>query len=144
MSATCRGRRGRSRAGRLLLVVAAFVGLFAMHGLGDHGTAHTETSGPMAAASMRGSDEHRPPVEPMSSHGEGHESHGAPSADSGGMAGLCLAVLVGSLLALAWLRARSPVRIVRRWPYPIVVNLRATELRDRDPPCLFQLSVQRC
>lgn len=144
MSATCRGRRNRGRAARLFLVAAAFVGLFAMHGLGDHGAMHTDSSEPVAVASMLGADKHASTTGDAPDHGARHQRVDAPSMDAGEMIGLCLAVLVGSVLALAWLRSRYPVRIIRRWPYPIAVNLAATEFRDRDPPSLFQLSIQRC
>lgn len=135
--------RGRSRTVRLLLVMAAFVGLFAMHGLGDHGTMHQELSAPMAA--IASTDSHAGHVSMRGDPGvTGHVRITAPASDGASMAGLCIAVLGGAILALAWLRSRVPLRVVRRWPYRSSADLRATVLRDRDPPCLFELSIQRC
>ena len=83
--------------------MAALLGLFAMHGLAAHGTAHQEhASEPMVMVSSRHSDasmteEHEAEESPVSS------TPGDRTSDSGllGIAGLCPAVvLAGVVLAV--------------------------------------------
>ncbi|MGH3360695.1 MAG: DUF6153 family protein [Nocardioidaceae bacterium] len=139
--------RGRARTARLVLAAAAFVGLFAMHGLADHGTMHHEWSGPApdAAATTAAHGLHASAVDASAMHhGDDGVRSEAPSTDGSTLVGLCFAVLVGAVLGLAWLRSRNPLTVVRRWPYPVTRDLHATALRERDPPCLFELSIQRC
>lgn len=125
----------------LLFVLVA--GVFAMHGLGTHGssstgqTAVTSASGPMAAdhqASVAGSTLEiatRPVT--VAAVGDGGMA----------MAELCVAVLVGlgfALLLVEGLRRRtaiSPPRL-RQW------RVRLPDARDRDPPSSSLLSVLRC
>jgi hypothetical protein len=133
------------------VVVLAFVlaGLFAMHGLGDHGAAHQGSHDAAAVAvAAKVSMNHGTQADPSATtkaHGAGSPL-GVPAEDSPAvaMAGVCLAVLAGAmvgLLLLRGLRAAVPSRLRSRLKF-------ATEpfaaLRDRDPPCLFDLSIQRC
>ena len=129
---------------RLLVFAAALAGLFAMHGLSDHGTASHDLN-----ASMN------PVVTAMAHTGQmadhsreaseaARTTDGAPGQDSPGMAmaGLCLAVLAGAIVGFMLLRSHRSVVFVR----PIVrsfVPARRSGRRDRDPPCLFQLAVLR-
>jgi hypothetical protein len=131
--------------GRLLTMLAALAGLFAMHGLSDHGMAGPDAvaaaAAPMPMAHVSGantsssheasSTEARPSQQPIQN---GHDM---------GLAGLCLAVLVAALF-VGWslrLRGRRPLRAwLPRWrvdqavPWP----------RPLRPPDLLALSIQRC
>ncbi len=118
-----------SLGARLLVTVAALAGLFAMHGLADHGM----PSAPLAAATAgtTGTD-----------HGGHHEPEpGAPA--SHGAAEICLALLgLTFVLVVALSRGGLLLRPSRgtttRW------RALAPRARFRDPPDLFGLSVQRC
>jgi hypothetical protein len=126
--------------------VAVLLGLFAMHGLAGHGTAHQgHADSSMLVASAAG-----PTHASMTTHHEGHEAppagtRGDRDPDSGfvGLAGLCLAVLlIGVVLALVLGRGipihRGRGRAGRAFAPPTRAR------RYRDPPCLFALSIQRC
>jgi hypothetical protein len=139
------GSRGRL-AVRLLVFAGALVGLFAMHGLSDHGaSAHEMPSTPMS-----------PAVVAMSHHSDDTSDAGQTSMEAAGtfdgvpadhspgmaMAGLCLAVLAGAVIWFLLLRANRTLvfagpRHLDFMPAPLAAR------RDRDPPCLFELSVQR-
>lgn len=130
--------------GRGLVLLAALAGLFAMHGLSDHGLggpavvtgdapmvmAHGGEA--MAAPTLTASAPHAPAEQP-SHHGHGLE-----------MAGLCLAVLVAGLL-IGW-----SLRLVLRRPLsawrPAARRLRPilAWLAPSRPPDLLALSIQRC
>lgn len=134
-------------AARLVVLVGALFGLFAMHGLGDHGAAPHEMHAAAMAPAIAAAD---------APHG-GHSSHAeasdqspaadsvmAPDSPSPGMwmAGLCLAVLVGALIG--FLLARPKRVVVFQWSNAVAfVPARRSGRRDRDPPCLFELSVLR-
>lgn len=131
-------------AARLVIVVGALFGLFAMHALGDHCAASHDTH----AAGLA-----RPAA---SAAGLPHGAHDvigqAGSTDSATerepasrtwMAALCLAFLASVVFTV--LRA-TPRRIL--WEYSPtagqVLRTSLAALRPRDPPCLFELSIQRC
>jgi hypothetical protein len=132
--------------GRLLVMLTALAGLFAMHGLSDHGMA-----GPAAVATAAA------PM-PMA-HGSGANtspSHVASRADEApsrqpihgghdmGLAGVCLAVLVAVLLVGMSLRLRGqrPLRAwLVHWRVDQAFSGRLRPLRPPDPPALF---IQRC
>jgi hypothetical protein len=132
--------------GRLLVLLASLGGLFAMHGMSDHGTAgpsdvasthivHLSMAMPETAPdigkALAGSHTESPSQLPI----EGHDM---------GLAGLCLAVLVAVLFLSSGLvrRRRHVVRSgTPPWPARIVGIARA---RAPTPPDLFALSVQRC
>jgi hypothetical protein len=110
---------------RLLVTVAALAGLFAMHGLADHGAA----SAPLPATAVA----HHDTAPPDHGGSTGHD-----------MAGLCLALLVMAAgLAAGLLGARRPLVAAREAPTRWRV-LVARAARVRDPPDLHRLSVQRC
>jgi hypothetical protein len=129
-------RANRVPVVRALLVAAALTGLFAKHGLGDHGT-HDADMAPdhglmvMAGAAMAGPATAQPSV--------AHHLDG----DRGTMAmGLCLAVLL-ALVAFAGRPGRAALRLAlhagRR------TGSRCGLLyRQRDPPDLALLSICRC
>ena len=139
--------------GRLVALLVALVGLFAMHGLSDHGAAgHLEGAGVVVAA-HHSTPSHAPltDLESMSSTSEpvvGAVAAAMPSGMGGpghdlGTAGLCLAVMaVGLLLAAAVRHAWADNGPGRLLSLPSV----GAALRPRapDPPDLVQLSVQRC
>ena len=68
------------------------------------------------------------------------DAHGEHSPGMA-MAGLCLAVLAGLVIGLLLLRPERVVLI--RATTRALVAARSPGRRDRDPPCLFQLSVLR-
>ncbi len=124
-------------------------GLFGMHGLGSHGmsgmgAAHAVTAGSVMAVPA-GHDVMSSPAAPK----EGTATRAITTVASGypttevGMVIECVAVLAVALLALlrmlrgrrAGLRLRMPTRRLRA---PAFLG------RDVDPPCLFDLSIQRC
>ena len=109
---------------RLLVTIAALAGLFAMHGLADHGAA----SAPLPAAATA----HHDTMPPDHGGSTGHD-----------MAGLCLALLVVAGLAAGLLGVRRPLVAAREAPARWRV-LVARAARFRDPPDLHRLSVQRC
>ncbi|MBM0123592.1 DUF6153 family protein [Pimelobacter simplex] len=110
---------------RLLVTIAALAGLFAMHGMADHGVA----SAPLPAAAAS----HHEDVPPDHGGTTGHD-----------LAELCLALLVMAAgLATGVVAVRRPLLAPREVPvrWRILV---ARAARFRDPPDLHRLSVQRC
>jgi len=121
--------------------VAALLGLFAMHGLAAHGTAHEGHAGePMAVmtAVVHSSGHSMTPSGMTSS-----PAHDGSDGGLLGVAGMCLAVLlVGAVLAV--LLGRGAVLADLRDATVRAVGWAPRSRRDRDPPCLFALSIQRC
>lgn len=119
---------------RVLVTLAALAGLFAMHGMADHG---------IAAAPLPATSAHH--GMPASAEQPGQPEH--PGGMTGhGMAELCLALLVlaaAGLVAGRALRGRVLV-LGRRLARPRWRVLVARAARFRDPPDLLRLSVQRC
>jgi hypothetical protein len=129
---------------RLLVLGGALAGLIAMHGLSDHGASSHEMEAPM-----------NPAVTVVSHVGHAADNSRGQAADAAtgavapgehapgmAMAGLCLAVLAGAVIGLALLRPHRAVVFIR--PTALAVSpARPSARRDRDPPCLFQLSVLR-
>ena len=139
--------RARTSLVRLLLLAGAVAGLFMMHGLGDHGTAHHAAESSHAAVAMSGEQPgHMSPAGNTSGdvpRSTTRASVSAPADGGSGEWGLCMAVLAGVLFALAGLRAwgRCPSVLALR----IVSSVRyAATTRERDPPHLVQLSIGRC
>ncbi|MBZ5740317.1 DUF6153 family protein [Nocardioides mangrovi] len=137
---TAPGRRTSSAVLRLAALLLAAAGLFAMHGLSDHGAAGHAVQASMSSMTSM-----------TDAHADGHAGRSGPSkqpsGDMDGMAGLCLAVLAGALLAAAALlggprrtlldRLRLPREAVRQFAC-------WARARGPAPPDLFQLSIQRC
>jgi hypothetical protein len=131
--------------------VAAVLGLFAMHGLDVHGAMHVGHDADlmpvaMAVAGHDHSADHGANQGDQPDPGDGSLSSASPerTPDHGmvGFAGPCLVILLAGLVTVVFLsrcvrlpRGLDPVS-APRWP--------ARSLRDRDPPCLFALSIQRC
>lgn len=145
------------RRSRLCLVLGSFalLGLFAMHGLGGHGLHHGAVDGPdhdaatsiSVAMSSAGHDD-------FLAAGDGCGACGSDAAsdaqeDTGGWLGgwtlaLCLGVLVAGVVALLYSGRALRPDVLRTMPAAQSVSLRYSSARDRDPPRLFSLSVQRC
>lgn len=144
------------------MLLAALAGLFAMHGMSDHGTMHdgvTETHG-LAAAGSHAAMTAETAAGWVDLDAVASSSVGAvrvaveiaiPSASAGDAVGggahaamsLCLAILAGAaVLALRRLRTWShPLRLA-----VVVASQRRFPVRARapDPPDLYVLSIQRC
>lgn len=133
---------------RTLLGAAALVGLFAMHGLASHGAMHTGHSDQPLPVTMAVEHTHVAIEMSVGMAADAAATFTAPTpttpdGDGLGLAGLCLAVLLVGVFA-AILLGRRTVHLqlreladsVRGWP--------ARARRERDPPCLVALSIQRC
>ena len=132
---TARCGPGLRRALWCASLLLALAGLFAMHGLGDHGTMVEQDHHAMAMA------DHAAPTEGAA---PGQRFEPAPSGGADmSMAGLCLAVLlVGVVLLLA---AAGRGRTLAGWRFaghPTLVLVRRSHPPPR--PDLFGLSIQRC
>ncbi|MGZ4436680.1 MAG: DUF6153 family protein [Nocardioidaceae bacterium] len=154
---TTRTRLLAPRARPALWAAALFVvlaGLFGMHGLGDHGMpgmAQAPASGSMAhpAGPHRMTDHPDQPMVGAHANVMVRPAHDAmPSLGPvglhghSGMAGMCLALLTGGLLALLLHRGRA-VRVLAEEPRRSL-TARHPRSRDPDPPCLASLSILRC
>lgn len=118
----------RRRLIGLAVLAVALAGLFVMHGLSPHGTTH---AGPETAAAHAG--EHPAPSGGMPADDGGHDT----------LLAMCLALLVAGVIGLAT-RGRSFRWVIRDDTRPGLVALPWTARRDRDPPDLHALSIQRC
>ncbi|MBU2695467.1 DUF6153 family protein [Pimelobacter sp. 30-1] len=120
---------------RVLVTLAALAGLFAMHGMADHGVASAPLPATAAMATMAGHHD---------GTGDGTDD-GSGGGHSGTMAELCLALLVlaAAGLAAGLLSRGRPLLALRPAPTRWRVLI-ARAARFRDPPDLFRLSVQRC
>lgn len=134
-------------AARLLVLVGVLAGLLAMHGLGNHGTpAHEAGNSGMSptAATTGVSASHDRDASAHSS--SGHAASSDPEGHSGmsmAMVGLCMAVLAGVLAAaLALLRPTHALLFLRPRAL-LLAPMPVAATRDRDPPCLFELSILR-
>ena len=131
---------------RLLLATAwslVLGGLFAMHGLGSHGAGAHEA---MTHGVVRASGSTSEPIA-LSMHDRAGADVGqtypreAPSSSS--MLGLCVGVLGGIMFSVLLLLVnRRPHRPMSKLLPPLKVSMPAG--RDRDPPSLALLSMQRC
>lgn len=119
----------RARLLQPLLLLAALSGLFAMHGLADHGEMHGSMSPTMSVTS---------PLTPVSDVVD-QPAH-AP-AGMGDMAGGCLAVL-GFALILLGLAGGTRWLATRRTPHTRVAH--RSPGAPRAPPSLIALCVRRC
>ena len=148
-------RRTGFSGGRLLVLLAALAGLFAMHGMSDHGTMRHESTGahksgvagPEAAmAEPAGALVHAmtsTPIEASLDAATGVAA-GATPGDSHAAMGLCLAILAGAaLLALrrAGLSSYPLASVLSTVDHQRQLPSRA---RAPDPPDLHALSIQRC
>lgn len=129
--------------------VAALLAVFAMHGVAVHGAMHAgHSADPMPASAAVADHSHGTGDAAMADTRDdapsGTSQERTPDPDLLGFAGLCLAILLVVVFAVVF-RSRL-IRLQRRrrrdsttaqgWP--------SRSRRDRDPPCLFALSIQRC
>lgn len=132
-------RRDLTLARRVLVTLAALAGLFAMHGMADHGVASVPA--PLTATGAHHDA-------PTGAHGDQHgDEHGGGGMSRHGMAELCLALLVLAAAGLAaglLARGRPLLRLLLRRLPPRGKVVVARAARFRDPPDLLRLSVQRC
>lgn len=138
--------RGAVSVRRVLGVLSLLLGLFAMHGLAEHGTVHRTV--PDASSRAPQLDAHAHPtasgqVVPAVEDRGPSDSH--PDQDAGGLVGLCLAVLVVAIIVTTGSAGRSARGTsigcaVTRLP----TISPATVFRDRAPPDLLALSIHRC
>lgn len=147
----------------LLLGAFALLGLFAMHGLGGHGMNHAGTSNTHAAsthaeAGVVGLE--APDAMSHRSAGAGHVGcvgdcvppdstvHAADGSAPGGgtsmLLVLCLAVLAAVAFAIVLALRRTRWALLRALRPGDRITRLCRSARDRDPPCLYVLSVQRC
>lgn len=139
-----------SSRSRLLMLGAVwallFVGVFVLHGVSSHGaTAHA----PPSAVELLGvaqSDGYTGEDKAGLGHGPAHHD-AADDGEPGGRsaAELCLAILIGFLsLVAALMVATGSRRPLFQVPRHAARALVPSWLRSPDPPCLIQLSIQRC
>jgi hypothetical protein len=135
-------RRCGAALGRAVAVLVALAGLFAMHGLSDHGVAHHAAGGTVEMSDGSG----MAAIVPVDAHRSPHadDTERSPAPDDDGLVGLCLALLsAGLVLALAlgrhgWRRGlHASYDAGRR-------AITAARSRPLDPPDLVRLSIQRC
>jgi hypothetical protein len=130
----------------LLLGAFALLGLFAMHGLGGHGSQHG------TPASAHDGGHHDAAVGGLTHHHQESAASTVAVDDSGCSQGncadglvliLCLAVLAAGVAAALYVVLLRPAVVAATRPLAALVTL-ARSARERDPPCLFDLSIQRC
>ena len=140
--APVRGRVSREvTAARLAMLVVALGGLFAMHGMSDHGTAHHAVSGAEHAANRHSSPVAEGALTDEPKAAEVAEKSSSGSSSTGGLAAVCMAILVA---AAGWGLQRRRAGSVN----PVLGTRSETTSRargrDRDPPSLVQLAIHRC
>ena len=125
-----------SSIGRAAVLLAALAGLFAMHGLSEHGMAsHTAIDAPMST--MTGSSDPHPTANlRVGPH------LGTTLGDVGTAMGICLAVLLAA--GMWWQRRAAERRIIRLSGLLAVTSVIAARARAPDPPDLIRLSIQLC
>lgn len=135
---------------RRLCGAAALLGLFAMHGLAAHGTAHAghpmpSQAGIAASAPLTAGHHADPPIAGQVATDPAPSAAGDRWHDTGllGLAALCLAALLVGAALLLRLGRGAAAAPADRSPTPRASGRPARARRDRDPPCLFALSVQR-
>jgi hypothetical protein len=126
---------------RALGGVAALLGLLAMHGLATHGSAHHARSAeatPLVSTGHHAATPARESSMPM----VGTSQDGGDLPGLLGLSALCLAVLMAGV-GLAMGR-RSGVAVTLERGRSARAGRAPRARRDRDPPCLIALSIQRC
>lgn len=131
----------------LLLGAFALLGLFAMHGLSSHGAEQHDRNPAASTLAPDHPDHAHPHAEASASPAADRAHTGCSEGHCGGMDGLvlvlCLAVLAAGLAVALFVVLLRPAVVAAVRPLAAAVTLPRVA-RDRDPPCLFDLSVQRC
>lgn len=137
-------RRAGSPAGRLLVLLTVLAGLFAMHGMSDHGTMSHSPAESHGSPSIVTHAE-MPTVEATAGIEDADLSSAATKpGDPHAAMSLCLAILAGAiLLALrrTGLSSYPLSAVLTTDPSRALLPARA---RDPDRPDLHALSIQRC
>jgi len=140
MSFHSSSQRAAIRMPRVAALLLVLGGLFAMHGLADHGTEHATDSMPahhtMSAGAPADATAMDLVVVQASAPLEDHAGHA--------MTDLCLAFLTAGLLALVLLRGSSRVPFGLRGTRSPGDGRFRPMARDPDPPTPLRLSIQRC
>lgn len=130
----------------MLLGAFALLGLFAMHGFGHGAQQGTQTGGHHDAA-IGSLAHHHQDVAASTVTADGPGYADAESDGHGGTDGLvlilCLAVLAAGLAVALYVVLLRPAVVAAVRPLAALATL-ARVARERDPPCLFDLSIQRC
>lgn len=148
------------RALRLAGLIVVLAGLLGMHGLSGLSIGHgsTESSMPTSVAAT-------PVAQPSgdafdlgaatstaASHAGlliGHQAETLIEGEAGlghsamAMGAMCLFILGAALLVILWLLQRARVLPVA-WSLTRDIPVVAPQGRDPDPPCLIELSINRC
>lgn len=139
---------------KLAVLVSVMLGVFAMHGVAAHGTTHATFGGGHATF---GGGSSVGEVNVGASHGahgdrstnlasrgsEAGEGHDGQDEHDPSLMGWCLAVLA-VLIGVLGLHARGPMALLRSARGAGCALSPPAGRRDRDPPCLHSLSIQRC
>jgi hypothetical protein len=137
---------GRGTRLALAAVAVALFGLMSMHGWGSHVGAHSMGTSPESAGVMVVMDhggQHASDPVAAADGSAGQQTHvPADDEESGGLLGLCLAILTGLIVGIALTLARRGIPILRSL-LPAWASASFSG-RDRDPPDLLRLCVIRC
>ena len=163
MGATAAVRRGPVDMARVTLLLSVLGGLFAMHVLGVHGTMHHESvahpagDGAGSHTTRMASASDAPaatglirttaaaPVQAEAPAGHLQQlQHMPPDGPGMGIGGLCLAVLGGLLLLASLWRRRSRTSWTPTASIHATLHRLTSGHRDRDPPSLIRLAINRC
>lgn len=149
-----RDRRSISgaRGARYVLVVAALAlfGLLSMHGWGTHAGTHGESGHAPTLVAVHGKGHHTThadsSIAPVAAAAVGDANPAACDGGCGdtgtGLAGMCLAILSGLVLALAMIARRRRIRLL--WAALKAQRYLVSLGREPDPPDLLRLCVIRC
>jgi hypothetical protein len=118
-----------------------------MHGLAVHGAMHAgHGADPMpAVTAFAGHDHGMGDISQTNTRDDsptGASQERGPSPELVSFAGLCLAILLAGA-AVAFFLSRF-IRVPRLPDLAAAQGWPSRSRRDRDPPCLFALSIQRC
>ena len=135
--------------GQLLVLLASLAGIFAMHGMSDHGTAGPSgVAASHVAAHLSMPLPAAPPDTARAQAGPAAYSDSPPRQPIGGhdmgLAGICLAVLVAVLMLSSALWRRLPRTMCAGLPPWPARQAAVGRARAPTPPDLFALCIHRC
>jgi len=140
---------------KLAVLVSVLLGVFAMHGVAAHGTTHATFGGGHATFGRVSSVGEVNAGASHGSHGDRSTNLASRGSEAAGghdgqeehdpsLMGWCLAVLGAVLIGVLGLHARGPMALLRSARGAGCALSLPVGRRDRDPPCLHSLSIQRC
>lgn len=139
---------GMAQLVTLTVLVAALLGLFAMHGLAAHATAHASSAGGWPTDEINLAASHGAQGDPSTASAErgsgAVEGRDGQGGDDSSLIELCVAVLTAALIGVLGQYAQGPANRLRLATGARCALPPASARRDRDPPCLHSLSIQRC